>query len=71
MTWWHRLWRRRQMEDQLEKELRFHLDAYAADLVTRGHDPGEAPPPQCVAEDRHFGAAKLIVGGLQVSPQRR
>src|SRR5580704_17749894 len=42
MTWWHRLWRRKQMEEQLEKELRFHLDAYAADLVVRGHDPEEA-----------------------------
>jgi len=26
MTWWQRLWRRTKMEEQLEKELRFHLD---------------------------------------------
>jgi len=26
MSWWHRLWRRAQMEAALEKELRFHLD---------------------------------------------
>ncbi|MBI3666720.1 MAG: ABC transporter permease [Acidobacteria bacterium] len=42
MTWWHRLWRRRQMEEQLEKELRFHLDQHTADLVAHGHDPEEA-----------------------------
>ena len=42
MSWWHRLWRRRQMEEQLEKELRFHLDQYAADLVDTGIDPQEA-----------------------------
>ena len=32
MTWWQRLWRRRQMEEQLEKELRFHVEQHAADL---------------------------------------
>ncbi len=42
MTWWHRLWRRRKMEEQLEKELRFHFDQYTADLITRGYDPAEA-----------------------------
>ncbi len=42
MTWWHRLWRRAQMEERLEKELRFHMDQHAADLIARGHDPGEA-----------------------------
>ena len=42
MTWWQRLWRRRQMEEQLEKELRFHLEQHEADLVARGHDAGEA-----------------------------
>ena len=30
------------MEEQLEKELRFHLEQHAADLVARGHDPAEA-----------------------------
>jgi hypothetical protein len=33
---WYRLWRRRQMEEQLDKELRFHLDQHAADLIARG-----------------------------------
>src|SRR5258707_6816352 len=42
MTWWHRLWRRRQMEEQLEKELGFHQDQHTADLMARGHNPEEA-----------------------------
>jgi predicted permease len=42
MNWWHRLWRRGQMEEQLEKELRFHLDQHTADLIAQGHDPEEA-----------------------------
>jgi hypothetical protein len=42
MTWWHRLLRRGQMEAQLEKELRFHLEAHAADLIAQGRDPAEA-----------------------------
>ena len=40
--WWHRLWRRRKMEEQLEKELRFHLDQHASELIARGHSPNEA-----------------------------
>ncbi len=42
MTWWGRLWRRTQMEGQLEKELRFHIDQHASDLIARGYDPEEA-----------------------------
>jgi predicted permease len=42
MTWWHRLLHRNQMEEQLDKELRFHIDQYAADLIERGSDPSEA-----------------------------
>jgi hypothetical protein len=30
------------MEDQLEKELRFHLDRHAIELIANGHDPQEA-----------------------------
>jgi len=30
------------MEEQLEKELRFHIEQHTADLVARGLDPGEA-----------------------------
>jgi len=29
-------------EDQLEKELRFHLEQHIRDLIARGHDPAEA-----------------------------
>jgi predicted permease len=42
MTWWQRLWRRNKLEEQLEKELRFHLDQHAADLIAQGRDPQEA-----------------------------
>src|SRR5947208_5282922 len=42
MTGWHRLWRRRKLEEQLENELRFHLDQHIADLIARGHKPDEA-----------------------------
>ena len=42
MIWWQRLWRRKKMEEQLEKELRFHLDQHASDLIAGGHDPNEA-----------------------------
>lgn len=42
MTWWHRLWRRTRMEEQLEKELRFHLEQHAADLIAGGLGPSEA-----------------------------
>ena len=42
MTWWHRLWRRSRLEEQLEKEMRFHLDQHTADLIAQGHDPAEA-----------------------------
>ena len=42
MSWWHRLWRRRQMEEQLNKELLFHLEEHTADLIAQGCDPEEA-----------------------------
>jgi putative ABC transport system permease protein len=42
MTIWHRLWRRRQLEEQLDKELRFHLDQHASDLIASGRDLEEA-----------------------------
>src|SRR5262245_29538335 len=42
MTWWSRLWLRKKMEDELEKELRFHLDRHTDDLVAQGFDPEEA-----------------------------
>jgi predicted permease len=42
MSWWHRLLRRRKMEEQLEKELRFHLHEHTAKLIAGGLDPAEA-----------------------------
>ena len=42
MNWWSRLWRRKRMEEQLEKELRFHLDQHAGDLMEHGHSVAEA-----------------------------
>ena len=42
MTWWSRLWHRGRLEAQLERELRFHLEQHAADLVARGLTPTEA-----------------------------
>ena len=42
MTWWHRLFRRSKQEEELEKELRFHLDQHEADLIANGLDHAEA-----------------------------
>ncbi|HXO04681.1 MAG TPA: ABC transporter permease [Candidatus Sulfotelmatobacter sp.] len=42
MTWWRRLTHRRKMEDQLEKELRFHLDQHVNELIEQGRNPEEA-----------------------------
>src|SRR5271170_6748472 len=42
MTWWHRLTRRTKLENQLDKELSFHIEELTADLMARGHSPGES-----------------------------
>jgi putative ABC transport system permease protein len=42
MTWWHRLFQRRQYEEQLEKELRHHLDLHTSELINQGYSPEEA-----------------------------
>jgi predicted permease len=42
MTWWHRLFNRRKKEEELEKELSFHLDQHTSDLIARGYSPEEA-----------------------------
>lgn len=42
MNWWSRLVGRKQMEEQLEKELSFHLDQHAGDLIASGCTPEEA-----------------------------
>jgi len=42
MRWLGRLFSRRKQEEELEKELRFHLDQHTADLMAQGLDPEEA-----------------------------
>src|SRR5215210_4364865 len=42
MTWWHRLFQRRKNEEELEKELRFHLEQHTNDLISQGYSPEEA-----------------------------
>lgn len=42
MNWLARLFRRNKMEQQLDKELRFHIEQHAADLIASGVDPIEA-----------------------------
>jgi predicted permease len=42
MNWWSRLFRRNRMEEQLEKELRFHLDQHESDLIARGRSAAQA-----------------------------
>jgi predicted permease len=47
-----RLFQRKRVEEQLDKELRFHLDEHAADLIAKGHTSEEAAR-----------AARLALGG--------
>jgi predicted permease len=54
MTWWNRVWRRNTMEEQLAKELRFHLENHAADLIAQG----------CAPEDARR-RARLALGGQE------
>jgi macrolide transport system ATP-binding/permease protein len=42
MKWLARLLRRSKQEEDLEKELRFHLDEHTNDLIARGYRPEEA-----------------------------
>ena len=42
MTWWQRLLRRRKCDEELEKELSFHLDQHTSDLIAQGYTPEEA-----------------------------
>jgi hypothetical protein len=54
MNWWSRLIGRKRMEEQLERELRFHLDQHAGDLIAQGCAPDEARRK-----------ARLSLGGLE------
>ncbi|MDP8979357.1 MAG: ABC transporter permease [Acidobacteriota bacterium] len=42
MTWWQRLRRRSELDEQLEKEMRFHLEQHTKDLMAQGYEAGEA-----------------------------
>ena len=42
MNWWQRLLRRNKMEEQLEKEMRFHLEQHFSDLIANGVSSSEA-----------------------------
>src|SRR5262245_66566213 len=42
MKWLRRLFRRRKQEEELEKELSFHLDQHTNDLISQGCSPEEA-----------------------------
>src|SRR5947209_3075935 len=42
MTLWHRLFHRSKCEEELEKELGFHLEQHASDLMAEGYSPEEA-----------------------------
>lgn len=54
MTFWKRLLRRKQLDEQLDKELRFHLEQHASDLISHGCSPEEA-----------HRQARLAFGGAQ------
>ncbi len=56
VNWIQRLLRRDRLEKQLDKEVRFHLEQYTADLVARGVDPAEARRQAHVA----FGGAETV-----------
>ncbi len=42
MNWWQRLLRLDEMEEKLEKEMRFHLEEHARELIAGGVSSGEA-----------------------------
>src|SRR5215475_7031371 len=42
MKWLRRLFRRRKQEEELEKELSFHLDLRTSDLIVQGKSPEDA-----------------------------
>src|SRR4051794_28206824 len=56
MTLWTRLFRRRQLENELDEELRAHVSMAAAERVERGESPAQAT----AAARRDFGNHALI-----------
>jgi hypothetical protein len=61
VTWLFRLFRRRQLEEQLDKEVRFHLDQHTADLIARGDRPDEAIRKAALA----FGGRQQVKEGCR------
>src|SRR5262252_7134566 len=42
MNWLGRLFKRQELEEQLDKELRFHVEEYASELIAKGYTAEEA-----------------------------
>jgi len=42
MNWWQRLWKKKQLEERLDAELRFHFDHQVADNIRAGMSEEEA-----------------------------
>jgi putative ABC transport system permease protein len=42
MNWLQRFWRRKLLDERLDKEIRFPLEQQASDLIAQGHEPAEA-----------------------------
>jgi predicted permease len=59
MNWFQRLWRRKKMDEQLEKELRFHLEEHVSTLIAQGHAPDAAQKK-----------ARLALGGPEQVKER-
>ena len=59
MNWFQRLWQGKKMEEQLEKELRFHLDQHVNELIARGDAP-----------DLAQRNARLALGGPALLPSQ-
>ena len=56
MNWLARLFRNRTMEQQLDRELRFHLESQVADKIDAGMSPAEAHRTTCL----EFGGLEQI-----------
>src|SRR5262245_30766169 len=59
MKWLRRVCHRRKREEELEKELSFHLDQHTSDLITQGRSPEEARRE-----------ARLVLGGPEQVKER-
>ena len=55
-SWAAAMLRRRRMEREMDEEMRFHIEAYAADLVTRG-----------VPQQEALRRARLEFGGMEMT----